>query len=80
MNAIFAVIIQPNFNETIAERGSWKELKDDIRRTLFQESGLSLKNGAKYSTRVGAINRAGFVFASETNGVIVDTTKPLVSE
>lgn len=42
-------------------------------------TGLSLQEGARYSMRVGAVNHAGFLAAFETNGVVIDTSPPLVS-
>jgi CheY-specific phosphatase CheX len=31
------------------------------------------------NTRVGAVNKAGFVAAFETDGVVIDITSPVVS-
>lgn len=42
-------------------------------------TGLSLQEGARYSMRVGAVNHAGFLAAFETNGVVIDTSPPIVS-
>ncbi|XP_062596534.1 uncharacterized protein LOC134257978, partial [Saccostrea cucullata] len=42
-------------------------------------NGLSLINGARYSMRVAAINYAGYLASFETNGVIIDTSSPLIS-
>lgn len=47
--------------------------------TSYTWTGLSLQEGARYSMRVGAVNHAGFLAAFETNGVVIDTSPPLVS-
>ena len=40
---------------------------------------MTLRQGAVYSVRVGAVNKAGFMAAFETNGVKIDITPPIVS-
>ncbi|OPL20821.1 jagged 1-like, partial [Mytilus galloprovincialis] len=58
--------------------GDWMDIGNNITRTSYTLEGLTLHQGALYSTRVGAVNKAGFVAAFETDGVIVDTTPPIV--
>ena len=59
-------------------RNEWKELAGgDL--TSYTWTGLTLRNGARYTMRVGAINHAGFLASFETNGVIIDVTPPLVT-
>ena len=67
------------FNCLLAVTGHWLDLYNDSMRTSYTHTGMSLNIGARYSLRVGAINRAGFVAAFETDGIIVDTTAPTVS-
>ena len=40
--------------------------------------GLTLHNGASYSVKVTAINRAKMATAMESTGVTVDTTPPVI--
>lgn len=47
--------------------------------TSYTWTGLSLRQGALYTVRVAAVNNAGYMSSFETNGVIIDTTPPLVS-
>ncbi|KAL5015119.1 hypothetical protein ScPMuIL_009389 [Solemya velum] len=56
---------------------SWKEVEDPS-LISFTEPSLTLTSGARYSVRVGAVNRAGFVAAYDTNGVIVDISPPKI--
>ncbi|KAK3612515.1 hypothetical protein CHS0354_024486 [Potamilus streckersoni] len=58
--------------------GSWVELKNDTSITSYTQTGLILSTGAHYSVRVGAVNRAGFVAAFDTNGIFVDNTPPII--
>ena len=59
-------------------RNEWKELAGgDL--TSYTGTGLTLRNGARYTMRVGAINHAGFLASFETNGVVIDVTPPLVT-
>ena len=39
---------------------------------------MTLKQGGFYSIRVGAVNKAGFVAAFDTSGVVVDHEPPEV--
>ena len=65
------------FNCAVA-RNEWKELAGgDL--TSFTWTGLTLRNGARYTMRVGAVNHAGFLASFETNGVIIDVIPPIVS-
>ncbi|KAL5013969.1 hypothetical protein ScPMuIL_008239 [Solemya velum] len=57
------------------ETDEWEEVRDPNQNS-FTKSNLSLKSGARYSIRVGAVNGAGFVVTFQTNGVIVDATPP----
>ncbi|CAC5384518.1 unnamed protein product [Mytilus coruscus] len=50
------------------KHGAWLEVKDDIHRTKYTHTGLSLHQGGFYSIRVGAVNKAGFVAAFDTSG------------
>ncbi|XP_046574117.1 uncharacterized protein LOC124282192 [Haliotis rubra] len=52
------------------------ETSSDPSITSLSQSGLSLRPGAQYSVRVGAVNRAGAVATYDTNGVLVDNTPP----
>ncbi|XP_048258717.1 uncharacterized protein LOC124137708 isoform X1 [Haliotis rufescens] len=52
------------------------EITSDPGSTSVMKSGLSLRPGAQYSVRVGAVNRAGAVAIYDTNGVLVDNTPP----
>ncbi|XP_048258676.1 uncharacterized protein LOC125384201 [Haliotis rufescens] len=52
------------------------EITSDPGSTSVMKSGLSLRPGAQYSVRVGAVNRAGAVAIYDTNGVLVDKTPP----
>ena len=65
----------------------WPELSDfhPIRLNVTSSTeeqlhldGLSLQNGAAYSVKVTAINRAKMATAEESEGVTVDTTPPVV--
>ncbi|XP_052081235.1 uncharacterized protein LOC127719259 [Mytilus californianus] len=58
-------------------RNDWIEL-DDGNLNEFIDPSLTLRQGAVYSIRVGAVNKAGFMAAFETNGVMVDTTPPII--
>ena len=40
---------------------------------------MSLKQGGLYSIRVGAVNKAGFVAAFDTSGIVIDNEPPIVS-
>lgn len=60
-----------------AIKNDWKNLTGSS-LTSYTWTGLSLKEGARYSYRVGAINHAGFLAAFETNGVVIDTSPPMV--
>ena len=55
------------------------DISYDASMTRYTQTGLTLHQGGIYSTRVGAVNKAGFVAAFETDGVIIDTTAPTVS-
>ena len=55
------------------------DISYDASMTQYTQTGLTLHQGGIYSTRVGAVNKAGFVAAFETDGVIIDTTSPIVS-
>ena len=55
------------------------DIGNDISMTGYTQSGLTLHQGGVYSTRVGAVNKAGFVATFETDGVRIDTTPPIVS-
>ena len=61
-----------------AIRNNWKEISDKT-ATAHTWTGLTLKEGARYSVRVGAINNAGYLASFETNGVVIDTSPPIVS-
>ncbi|VDI73733.1 Hypothetical predicted protein, partial [Mytilus galloprovincialis] len=54
----------------------WIEL-DDADLKEFVDNSVTLRQGAVYSVRVGAVNKAGFMAAFETNGVKIDIT-PLI--
>ena len=65
----------------------WPELTDYYRIHLNLTSdtteelrleGLSLRNGAAYSVKVTAMNRAKMATAEESDGVTIDTTPPVV--
>lgn len=58
-------------------RSEWKDLPSGD-MTSYTWTGLSLRNGARYTVRVGAINHAGFLASFETNGVVIDITPPMV--
>lgn len=58
-------------------RNEWKDLPSGD-MTSYTWTGLSLRNGARYTMRVGAINHAGFLASFETNGVVIDITLPMV--
>lgn len=45
---------------------------------LLHLHGLTLHNGASYSVKVTAINRAKMATAMESTGVTVDTTPPVI--
>jgi hypothetical protein len=55
------------------------DISYDASMTQYTQTGLTLHQGGIYSARVGAVNKAGFVAAFETDGVIIDTTSPTVS-
>ncbi|KAL5014713.1 hypothetical protein ScPMuIL_008983 [Solemya velum] len=57
--------------------GSWEKVENP-NLISFTEPSLTLTSGARYSLRVGAVNRAGFVAAYDTNGVIVDISPPKI--
>lgn len=59
--------------------GEWQNLGSDVTIQLYTQTGLTLHQGGTYSMRVGAVNKAGFVAAFETDGVVIDTTPPVVS-
>ncbi|CAG2236309.1 unnamed protein product [Mytilus edulis] len=61
-----------------ATQNDWMQL-DDETVNEFIDSSLDLLQGAVYSIRIGAVNKAGFVAAFETNGVKIDRTPPIVS-
>lgn len=61
-----------------AIRNNWKEISDKT-ATAHTWTGLTLREGARYSVRVGAINNAGYLASFETNGVVIDTSPPIVS-
>ncbi|KAK3609657.1 hypothetical protein CHS0354_035942 [Potamilus streckersoni] len=56
--------------------GAWYEIPNSASMSVFTKEELSLMSGARYTVRVGAINKAKFVAAYNTNGVIIDDTKP----
>ncbi|KAJ8321023.1 hypothetical protein KUTeg_002610 [Tegillarca granosa] len=58
--------------------GSRHQIFPDPNQDTFTKSGLSLKQGALYSIRIGATNKAAFVAAFETNGVQIDTSPPKI--
>ena len=60
-----------------ATKNTWQNLTGSA-LTDHTQTGLSLKEGGKYSMRVGALNKAGFLASFETNGVIVDSSEPMV--
>ncbi|XP_048250793.1 uncharacterized protein LOC124111176 [Haliotis rufescens] len=53
----------------------WNTVTDPL-STSVSHSGLDLKPGALYSIRVGAVNKAGAVATYDTNGVLLDNSKP----
>ncbi|CAG2247498.1 unnamed protein product [Mytilus edulis] len=55
----------------------WIEL-DDADLKEFVDNSLTLRQGAVYSIRVGAVNKGGFMAAFETNGVKIDITPPII--
>ena len=55
------------------------DISYDASMTQYTQTGLTLHQGGIYSTRIGAANKAGFVAAFETDGVIIDITSPIVS-
>ena len=57
----------------------WLNLGEDVDINHYTQTGLTLHQGGIYSTRVGAVNKAGFVAAFETDGVVIDITSPVVS-
>ncbi|XP_067658325.1 uncharacterized protein [Haliotis asinina] len=57
--------------------GGWETIHD-WHATSLKQHGLSLTAGAMYSVRVGAVNRAGAVSTYDTNGVLLDNTKPVM--
>ena len=59
-------------------RGDWHDLLGDPEMTSLHQTGLTLLNGARYSMRVAAINKAGYMGMYDTNGVIIDTSPPTV--
>ncbi|XP_076086943.1 uncharacterized protein LOC143057517 [Mytilus galloprovincialis] len=59
-------------------QNDWLQL-DDETINEFTDSSLDLLQGAVYSIRIGAVNKAGFVAAFETNGVKIDRTPPIVN-
>ena len=63
----------------LAIYGEWLNLGTDVTINHYTQTGLSLHQGGVYSMRVGAVNKAGFVAAFETDGVVIDTTPPVVS-
>ena len=67
------------FQNILDIHGEWLNLDEDVDITHYTQAGLTLHQGGIYSTRVGAVNKAGFVAAFETDGVIVDITPPIVS-
>ncbi|KAK3104702.1 hypothetical protein FSP39_008103 [Pinctada imbricata] len=60
-----------------ATRNEWVNLTGST-LTSHTETGLSLREGGKYSMRVGALNKAGFLASFETNGVIIDQSDPMI--
>ncbi|VDI54125.1 Hypothetical predicted protein [Mytilus galloprovincialis] len=58
--------------------GEWLNLGTDVTINHYTQTGLSLHQGGVYSMRVGAVNKAGFVAAFETDGVVIDTTPPVM--
>ena len=67
------------FQNILDIHGEWLNLDEDVDITHYTQAGLTLHQGGIYSTRVGAVNKAGFVAAFETDGVIIDITPPNVS-
>ena len=60
-------------------KGNWFEVKTvDIMSYTFTE--LSLSTGARYYTRVAAVNGASLLATYDTNGIRIDTTPPYVSK
>lgn len=57
---------------------TWNTIVNSL-LTSYSWTGLSLRQGALYSMRVAAVNKAGYMSSFETNGVIIDTTPPIVS-
>lgn len=55
------------------------DISYDASMTQYTQTSLDLQQGGIYSTRIGAVNKAGFVAAFETDGVIIDITSPIVS-
>lgn len=66
-------------NLITATYGGWLEIRDDVSRTKYTHTGMSLKQGGLYSIRVGAVNKAGFVAAFDTSGIVIDNEPPIVS-
>jgi hypothetical protein len=57
----------------------WFEIHTNLSTPhIFTSPTLSLRDGAKYITRVGAVNAAGTLSIEDTNGVRVDSSKPRV--
>ncbi|CAG2187681.1 unnamed protein product [Mytilus edulis] len=57
----------------------WIDVPDDeLDKMQFSVHGLPLKQGGFYSMKIGAVNNAGMMAAFETNGVLVDTTPPVI--
>ncbi|VDI79784.1 Hypothetical predicted protein [Mytilus galloprovincialis] len=50
--------------------GEWLNLGTNVTIDHYTQTGLSLHQGGVYSMRVGAVNKAGFVAAFETDGVV----------
>ena len=67
------------FQNILAMHSEWLNLGEDVDINHYTQTGLTLHQGGIYSTRVGAVNKAGFVAAFETDGVVIDITSPVVS-
>ena len=67
------------FQNILAMHSEWLNLGEDVDINHYTQTGLTLHQGGIYSTRIGAVNKAGFVAAFETDGVVIDITPPVVS-
>ena len=77
--SFYIVLVDYILLNIAAIRNNWKEISDNT-ATAHTWTGLTLREGARYSVRVGAINNAGYLASFETNGVVIDTSPPIVSD